>query len=142
MPTCELCGRPFKSKGFYCCSCYQYLRVHPEGLYPEPELGEVLYAPNGDPVCHICRKAYRKLGNHIRFAHGLSQEEYRELFKLYHSTRLSNKDYVETMREYVDKYYDVVVEENLISGGKKTRVSENNILPGRKLGGEIKERHL
>ena len=131
---CNLCGREYKENGYYCPSCYAYLRVHPEGLYPEPELGEVLYAPNGDPVCHICRKAFRKLGNHIRFCHNMSQEEYRELFKLHHSTRLSNDEYVDKMRSYVDDYYDLVVGENLIKMGEGTRTVKGRGLPGRKIG--------
>lgn len=132
--TCSLCGREFYGKGYKCPSCYAYLREHPEGLYPQPKYGEVLYATNGDPVCHLCRKAFRKLGNHIQFFHKMSQNEYREKFGLHHNTRLSNEEYVEKMRDYTLDYYDVVIKENLIESGKATRISITNNLPGRKIG--------
>ena len=132
--VCDLCGREFYGKGYNCPSCYAYLRLHPEGLYPQPKPGEVLYAPNGDPVCHICRKAYRKLGNHIQFFHHISQKDYREMFKLHHNTKLSNKDYIDTMLSYNMEYYDKVVKENLIKGGKNTRLVTGKELPKRKIG--------
>lgn len=138
--TCLLCGGHNDTTGKYCQKCYMYLKLHPEGVYPLPPKGEVVYAPNGDPICHICGMAYRKLGNHIFNRHGITQNQYREMFKLYHNTKLSNKEYQDTMRKYNKDNYDVVVVENLIKGGVDTRVSENNILPGRKLGGYIKER--
>ena len=138
--VCRLCKDTFNDKGYYCQSCYAYLREHPEGLYPKPPKGTILYATNGDPICHICCKAYRKLGNHIRFKHHITQEEYRETYGLYHNSRLSNKEYRDVMRKYNKDNYNVVVEKNLLEGGKGTRVSSSNILPGRKIGNnKIKE---
>ena len=131
---CKLCGEEFNFAGYYCPSCYAYLREHPEGLYPQPEYGEVLYAENGDPVCHICCRAYRKLGNHIQFKHHMDQNKYRERYGLHHNTRLSNLDYVDQMRYYNNKYKDIVVKRNLIESGKGTRISDSNIIPGRKIG--------
>ena len=83
--------------------------------------------------------ACRKLGNHIRFHHKMTQNEYRDKFSLYHNTKLSNKDYRELMREYNKRDYCLVVKENLIKGGINTRVGKYDI-PRRKLGGYIKER--
>lgn len=132
--VCDLCGREFYGRGFKCPSCYAYLREHPEGLYPQPKVGEILYATNGDPVCHICRKAFRKLGNHIRFYHNITQEEYRERFRLHHNTRLSNEEYIDMMNNYTMEYYDVVVKENLLKHGKGTRLITGNEIPRRKIG--------
>ena len=94
--VCEDCGDTYIGTkwSYKCPSCYAYLRVHPEGAYPQPDYGEVLYASNGDPVCHICCKAYRKLGNHIRFKHKITQEETvidRNLIKGGKKTRISKK---------------------------------------------------
>lgn len=132
--VCELCGEEFYGAGRKCQPCRFYLKLHPEGLYPQPERGEVLYADNGDPVCHICRKAYRKLGNHIRFYHHISQKEYRERFGLHHNTKLSNEDYINMMFDYNMENYDVVVKENLLEGGKGTRLITGNEIPRRKIG--------
>ena len=141
--TCGLCGNSYTSGGYYCVTCYEYLRKHPEGIYPQPNIGEILYAPNGDPVCHICRRAYRKLGNHIQFFHHISQEDYRETYGLHHSTQLSNEDYIKTMRDYNKQYYDLVVGENLIEGGRSTRLKRNNKGPIRKIGNnQIQKQYL
>ena len=132
--VCKLCGDLFNHAGYYCQSCSAYLRLHPEGLYPQPEYGEVLYADNGDPVCHICCKAYRKLGNHIKFKHHITQETYRERYGLHHNTRLSNEDYINQMRIYNTVNKEIVVNRNLLEKGKRTRISETHNLPGRKIG--------
>lgn len=138
---CKICNGILDTTGKYCQKCYNYLRNHPEGIYPLPPKGEICYAPNGDVICHICGMAYRKLGNHIRFKHNLSQVEYRELFKLYHNTKLSNIDYRDKMRLYNNRYYDKVVKKNLIEHGANTRTT-NVTIPKRKLGGYIKENYL
>lgn len=137
---CNMCGELSDTTGKYCQKCYNYLRIHPEGRYKLPPKGEVHYASNGDPICHICGMAYRKLGNHIAFRHHMTQNEYREKFKLYHNTKLSNTEYKDLMRQYTKDNYNQVVVENLVLGGIGTRTSEKNNLPGRKLGGYIKEK--
>lgn len=136
MTNPPICNGSVNTTGKYCQRCYDYLKKHPEGLYPLPPKGEVHYAPNGDPICHICGKAIRKLGNHIAFYHKMSQNEYREMFGLYHNTRLSNEDYKDMMRKYNYKYAKVVVNNNLIKGGINTR-TDKVILPGKRLNRKI-----
>lgn len=131
---CGLCSCLNDTTGKYCQKCYEYLKKHPEGIYELPKAGEIVYASNGDPICHICGMAYRKLGNHIAFKHHMTQNEYREKFRLHHNTKLSNNAYKETMRSYVQRDYDLVVKENLLKGGVNTRTTNENGLPGRKIG--------
>ena len=69
----------------------------------------------------------------------MTQQEYRDKFKLYHNTKLSNNGYKELMRLYNKENYDIVVKQNLIKGGVKTRTSKQNNLPGRKYGKRIVE---
>lgn len=141
MRTCKLCKNKFGQKGYYCPSCYAYLRIHPEGIYELPNAGEIRRASNGDPICHICGMAYRKLGNHIAFKHHMTQNEYRDMFKLYHNTKLSNYEYIDKMSQYNNIHKDIVVKENLIKGGKKTRITpEMQNMPKRKYGGVIPEK--
>lgn len=66
----------------------------------------------------------------------MSQNEYREMFGLYHNTRLSNEDYKDMMRKYNYKYAKVVVNNNLIKGGINTR-TDKVILPGKRLNRKI-----
>jgi hypothetical protein len=130
--TCKLCGGLNTTTGKYCNTCYGYLRKHPEGLYPLPDKGVVCYALNGDPICHICGQAHRKLGSHIRNKHDMSQTEYRDKFNLYRNTKLSNKEYQEMMSNYVDEYYDKVVKDNLINKGMITRITSSRIFEVRR----------
>lgn len=137
---CDMCGGKNTTTGKHCNSCYAYLKTHPEGIYDLPNEGEVRYAKNGDPICHICGMAFRKLGNHIQFKHHLSQEEYRDRFKLYRNTKLSNIDYQITMSNYNKIYKEIVVNQNLIEKGKSTRIiTGQEFKERRKYGKPIKE---
>ena len=142
MKQCQMCGANNTTTGKYCNTCYSYLRKHTEGDYPLPPKGVIHYASNGDPICHICGQAHRKLGNHIRFKHNITQNEYRDMFKLYHNTRLSNYEYINNMSQINNKHKDVVVKENLIKCGVKTRITHENGLAGRKFQHKISKRIL
>ena len=139
---CQFCGGVNKTTGKYCNTCYGYLRKHPEGRYPLPPKGMVHYAPNGDTICHICGEAQRKLGSHIAHRHHMSQNEYRDMFELYHNTRLSNYEYINNMSQINNKYKDKVVKENLIKCGVNTRISRENGLSGRKFQHKVTEKVL
>lgn len=137
-----MCGGDNTTTGKYCNTCYSYLRKHPEGEYSLPPKGVIHYASNGDPICHICGQAHRKLGNHIRFKHNMTQNEYRDMFQLYHNTRLSNYEYIENMSQINNKHKDIVVKENLIKCGVKTRITHENGLAGRKFQHKVSQRIL
>ena len=139
---CQFCGGVNKTTGKYCNTCYGYLRKHPEGRYPLPPKGVVYYAPNGDVICHICGEAQRKLGSHIAYRHHMSQNEYRDMFELYHNTRLSNYEYINNMSQINNKHKDRVVKENLIKCGINTRISHENGLSGRKFQHKVTEKVL
>ena len=139
---CQFCGGVNKTTGKYCNTCYGYLRKHPEGRYPLPPKGMVHYAPNGDTICHICGEAQRKLGSHIAHRHHMSQNEYRDMFELYHNTRLSNYEYIKNMSQINNKYRDIVVKENLIKRGEKTRITHENGLSGRKFQHKVSKKIL
>ena len=139
---CQFCGGVNKTTGRYCNTCYSYLRRHPEGRYPLHPKGVVHYAPNGDAICHICGEAQRKLGSHIAHRHHMSQNEYRDMFELYHNTRLSNYEYINNMSQINNKHKDKVVKENLIKCGVNTRISHENGLSGRKFQHKVTEKVL
>ena len=139
---CQFCGGVNKTTGKYCNTCYGYLRKHPEGRYPLPPKGVVYYAPNGDAICHICGEAQRKLGSHIAHRHHMSQNEYRDMFELYHNTRLSNSEYINNMSQINNRHKDKVVKENLIKCGVNTRISHENGLSGRKFQHKVTEKVL
>lgn len=137
---CRICDKLI-SRGYYCDKCYGYLRKHPEGIYPLPPEKEMHYASNGDPICHICGMAARKLGNHIRNSHNISPTEYKDKFKLYHNTRLSNDDYIDVMVKHNKKNIEIV-RENLVVKGEKTRIKKGGSLNGRKFQYKINKKSV
>ena len=64
---CKCCGKEITRNRYsgYCQACYRYFVIEGKRLYDTPEIGKVVYAENGDAICHICGKAFRKLGGHI-----------------------------------------------------------------------------
>lgn len=142
MKQCQICGGNNATTGRYCNTCYSYLRKHPEGRYPLPPKGVIHCASNGDVICHICGEAQRKLGSHISKRHHMSQNEYRDMFELYHNTKLSNYEYIKNMSRINNKYRDIVVKENLIKRGEKTRITHENGLSGRKFQHKVSKKIL
>ena len=113
-----------------------------KGVILCPPKGVIHYAPNGDAICHICGEAQRKLGSHIARRHHMSQNEYRDMFELYHNTKLSNYEYIKNMSRINNKYRDIVVKENLIKRGEKTRITHENGLSGRKFQHKVSKKIL
>lgn len=72
----------------------------------------------------------------------MTQNEYRDMFKLYHNTRLSNYEYIENMSQINNRHKDIVVKENLIKCGVKTRITHENGLAGRKFQHKVSRRIL
>lgn len=117
---CSFCGksvaRPMQG---YCQTCYKYFVVEGKEVYPLPSYGECTYAPNGDCICPECGKAFRKLGGHVRYFHGLTTSEF---FKKHgwhiRNTKASNKDYRKYMK---DVQHPKTISINLLENGKLTR---------------------
>lgn len=128
---CKIC----KTQDVYCkgvcMRCYQYLKKHPEGTYPLPSKGTVLYSPNGDVVCHICGQAHAKLCQHAWYVHGISPREYKLKFGLRPAFKLTNQKYSHKMRDYTYQYKDKVINQNLIDAGAATRFVQGQDISGR-----------
>ena len=107
-----------KTYGGYCQSCWRYFVKEGKTIYPKPKYGQVFYNEHNDVVCPLCGKAFRKLGSHFLNSHGITVKEAREQFGWYANTRLSNKEYIEHMRDVLQ---DHCVTDNLIIKGKSTR---------------------
>lgn len=121
--SCIYCDAEFsvKRRSAYCQRCYLYAKGPHHGRIYEVEPNKQTYAPNGDPVCALCGRAYAKLGNHLWQAHQIDPITYLTNLNLPHNTRLTSVDFQEKMREYVRDNYDRVVEENLLQNGRNTR---------------------
>lgn len=127
---CSICGTalPHNRYGDLCQSCYVYFR-NGGILYPKPLVGVVATNEKGEFICHICGKAYAKLGSHIVQSHGLPIKEYKKKFSLADSTSLCEKELKEHLRQSVIDNYDKVVTENLTNKGSASRFKKG--CPGR-----------
>lgn len=86
-----------------------------------PHYGELIYNAQGLLVCHICGRAFKKLGAHIWNSHHILTRTYCEMYGLDLGKGLCSEEHRELLRENVMKHYDEVVGKNLIQGGVETR---------------------
>lgn len=93
--------------------------VHKETEHPH--FGEVVYDKQGNPVCHICGKGFKKLLTHVWQKHELSGNEYKETFGLEKKKGITSEETRELLRQRVKEHYDLVVIQNLIKGGVRSR---------------------
>lgn len=118
---CKSCGKDTSHDnrfGGYCQSCYKYFR---DGgtVNPVPPKGVVAKDHRGYVVCHICGKAYRRLGSHIKESHGMTIAEYKEKFGLCNNAKTTEINYSQHMHELAYKYE---MPQRLKEAGKATRI--------------------
>lgn len=116
---CKECGKLMtKSYGGLCQACYRYF--HSGGIvHPLPEPGRIEMDEKGKPICHICGRSFTRLGSHIKESHGMSIDEYKEMFGLCRKARTTESCYSKHMRELA---YQYDMPKRLIETGKSTRV--------------------
>lgn len=120
---CTVCGEHtnhsvLKSRRI-CQACYQYERNGGLIHAPSPK-GTLIYDEEGNPICHICGQAHKKLGCHIYWHHGITTAEYKKYYKLNTTDKLTNPSYRSVMREHVYAHPSVI-ENNLRQAGLDTR---------------------
>lgn len=124
---CKFCGNeaPNVYQG-YCQVCWKYFVIDGKKEYDLPDFGKVEYAENGDAICHICGKAFRKLGAHIWNGHHITMRDYCTKFGLlYRTNKASNLDYRLNMKNIQKDY---CITDNLLEKGKATRIKKRQIL--------------
>ena len=82
-----------------CPSCYRYFK---DGgtINPLPDAGTIAYDERGYVVCHICGKAYRRLGTHVAQAHDMTIKTYKERFGLCNNAKTTEANYSRMMSDY------------------------------------------
>lgn len=86
-----------------------------------PDYGKVVHTPDGRVVCHICGKAFTKLGAHVVQKHEMTSREYKEMYGLDVGKGLITDEHRMHLRGCVMRNYDKVVAQNLIECGDSTR---------------------
>ena len=124
---CKFCGNYCdKNMRGYCQVCYKYFVIDGKHIYDLPSFGKVEYNEDGDVICHICGKAFRKLGGHIWNGHHMKMRDYCTKYGLlYKTNKASNIDYRKHMK---DIQKDYCITENLLKKGKATRLQKGQKL--------------
>ena len=125
MKTCSKCGKQMTAKhdirfGDICQACYTY--YHNGGTdNPIPPKGRIMHDARGCIICHICGRAYVRLGSHVRESHGMTIDEYKKKFGLCSRARTTEDSYSKTMSQNSYKYG---MDKRLMEAGKSTRIKK------------------
>lgn len=123
MTHCKKCGKSVTDKIYpngTCQACYNY--YHKGGVdNPLPPKGKIAYDHRGYVVCHICGRAYKRLGSHIKESHGMSIAEYKAEFELCNNAKTTEKNYSKHMHNLAYKYD---MPNRLQETGKATRIKK------------------
>lgn len=119
MNTCKECRKPIeKSYSGMCQGCYIYFR-NGGTVNPLPERGRIAHDINGKVVCHICGRAYKRLGSHVRESHDMTIDEYKKEFGLCRRAKTTESNYSAMMRIHADNNG---MKERLRKVGESTRI--------------------
>lgn len=131
MAICQECEKPKKSVVFYdeyskelCAQCFIFYREHP--VHDLPPNGEIHYDELGRPICHICGRAFNKVLNHAYQKHEITANDYKKRFGLMSSKGICSQRTVEKLRIKVEENYDIVVKQNLLKNGERTRFKDGH----------------
>lgn len=129
---CSSCGKTIRKAypGGMCEGCYNYFRKGGT-VSPLPPRGVVARDHRGYVVCHICGRAYKRLGSHARESHGLTIAEYKSKFGLCGSAKTTERMYSERMKRLA---YQYDMPDMLKEAGKGTRIKagEKHLRYGKK----------
>lgn len=121
--NCSKCGKPISGKIYpdeTCQACYNYYRNGGTDN-PIPSKGKIAHDYRGYVVCHICGRAYKRLGSHIKEWHNMSIAEYKAEFELCNNAKTTERNYSEHMHDLAYKYD---MPKRLQITGKSTRIKK------------------
>lgn len=122
MKVCKECGKIIEGKSYsgICQGCYRYFR-NGGTVNPLPEHGRIKRDSTGKVICHICGRAYTRLGSHIKESHNMTIEEYKEKFELCKRAKTTEGCYSQAMRNNAINNKMI---ERLLEAGKNTRIKK------------------
>lgn len=98
MNICSCCGRSNKRTKYFdeydcilCDSCLLMYKKYP--IHYIPPMGEIHHDSEGNIICHVCGRSFKKLSIHIQSKHKLSTSEYKEKFGLNRGSSLTGKNF-------------------------------------------------
>lgn len=126
MGKCKACEKETKRMfpGGLCQGCYNYFRKGGTQNTPPPK-GVIARDSRGYVICHICGRAYKRLGSHLKESHDMTIAEYKYTFGLCVSAKTTHEEYSAHMKSLALKHN---MDKRLTQAGYKTRLK-----PGDKL---------
>ena len=120
MKYCKYCHKDITNKSYsgYCQGCYCYFK-NGGTINPLPQKGVISKDYRGYIVCHICGKAYKRLGSHVKESHNMSIAEYKRKFELCNNAKITEDCYLQHMHNLAYKHH---MPERLKTLGKATRI--------------------
>ena len=115
---CRMCNKNENIYGGLCQACYHYFKAGGT-ISSVPPLGTIKKDYRGYVICHICGRAYKRLGSHVRESHAMTIDEYKKVFGLCRNCKTTENTYSQTMRESA---YQNNMPERLIKAGVNTRI--------------------
>lgn len=120
---CKKCDKPINGKIYpdnTCQSCYNY--YHKGGTdNPIPAKGVIAHDYRGYVVCHICGRAYKRLGSHIKECHKMTIADYKAEFELCNNARTTEQNYSKHMSKLA---YEYAMDQQLKIVGVATRIKK------------------
>ena len=96
--VCDVCGRSnYKTKYrdkfemTLCDSCLLMCKRYK--FHYIPPLGEIHYDEEGNMICHVCGRSFKKLSEHIRAKHHMTNGEYKKKFELNRTAKLTGTNF-------------------------------------------------
>lgn len=123
MNYCSSCDKDITKDNRYgglCQGCYHYFR-NGGTINPLPQKGIIAKDDRGYIVCHICGKAYKRLGSHIKESHNMTIADYKREFELCNNAKTTENNYSKHMHNLAYKYN---MPERLKEAGQATRIKK------------------
>ena len=128
MSNCVHCGKQMTDwdvrKYKNVCQAYHNYFKNGGTVSPLPPHGQVMKDGRGYVICHICGRAYKRLGSHVKESHGMSIAEYKAEFGLCANARTTEDKYSKTMHAHALKND---MDKQLIRTGYATRVKKGDV---------------
>lgn len=125
MNVCKECGKIIDGKSYsgMCQGCYHYFRKGGT-VNPLPQHGRIEHDATGKVICHICGRAYTRLGSHVKESHDMTIEEYKAEFGLCKRAKTTEGCYSQVMRNHA---MNNNMNERLLRVGHGTRIKKGQV---------------
>lgn len=107
--VCSICGKSNKRTSYkeqlnmiLCDSCYKMCQKYKYHYIPPK--GEIHYDCDGNIICHICGRSFKKLSVHIKTKHNMDNKTYKEIFGLNRTVSLTGTNFIKNVTTDITKY--------------------------------------